>query len=189
MEKFLKDLEKELKSKKLYQHEIDEILAYYEEIISDRYENGEAMDRIIESYDIRMISRMAFPQALSKREPENRKEVSKNIGSLLIFLFSMPILIPLGVIYLAFIIVVFALIISSVAVGISGILGFIVLMFQVLQSGSNVGTFLALIGAYVAAISLVMIILYYISYLFMYLLKGSVKIISRLVSGGHKAWK
>nr|WIF88437.1 hypothetical protein QOL21_08345 [Acholeplasma laidlawii] len=99
----------------------------------------------------------------------------------------MPILIPLGVIYLAFIIVVFALIISSVAVGISGILGFIVLMFQVLQSGSNVGTILALIGAYVAAISLVMIILYYISYLFMYLLKGSVKIISRLVSGGHKA--
>lgn len=189
MEKFLKDLEKELKSKKLYQHEIDEILAYYEEIISDRYENGEAMDRIIESYDIRMISRMAFPQALSKREPENRKEVSKNIGSLLIFLFSMPILIPLGVIYLAFIIVVFALIISSVAVGISGILGFIVLMFQVLQSGSNVGTILAVIGAYVAAISLAMIILYYISYLFTYLLKGSVKIISRLVSGGHKAWK
>jgi len=99
----------------------------------------------------------------------------------------MPILIPLGIIYLAFIIVVFALIISSIAVGISGILGFIVLMYQMLQSGSNVGTILAVIGAYVTAISLAMIILYYISYLFTYLLKGSVKIISRLVSGGHKA--
>lgn len=101
----------------------------------------------------------------------------------------MPILIPLGIIYLAFIIVVFALIISSIAVGISGILGFIVLMYQMLQSGSNVGTILAVIGAYVTAISLAMIILYYISYLFTYLLKGSVKIISRLVSGGHKVWK
>ena len=189
MDKFLKELEKELATKKLYKHEIDEILAYYEEIISDRYENGEAMDRIIESYDLRLISRMAFPQALSKREPENRKEVSKNIGSLLIFLFSMPILIPLGVVYLAFIIVVFALVISSIAVGISGILGFVVLMNQVLTSGANVGTVLAVIGAYVAAISLAMIIMYYMSYLFTYVLKGSVKIISRLVSGGRKAWK
>lgn len=73
MDNFLKKLEKELKKKNLYKVEIDEILAYYEEIISDRYDNGEAMNKIIESYDIRLISRMAFPQALQKREPETKK--------------------------------------------------------------------------------------------------------------------
>src|SRR5690554_922967 len=118
MDEFLKALEIELKKKNLYQNEIDEIIAYYEEIISDRYENGEPMNRIIESYDIRLISRMAFPQALQKRQPETRKEVSKNVGGLLLFLFSIPVLIPLGIIYLTFIIVFGALILASGAVAI-----------------------------------------------------------------------
>lgn len=186
MDKFLKALALELKKKNLYQSEIDEILAYYEEIISDRYENGEAMDRIIESYDIRLISRMAFPQALSKRAPETKKEVSKNIGGLLLFLFSIPILIPLGVLYLAFIIVIFSLILAGFAVGVSGILGFIAVILQLVQTSASVGTSLVVVGLYVFGISLAMLVMYYVIYAFGFLLKGSVKIISKLLSGGRQ---
>jgi len=186
MDKFLKALAIELKKKNLYQSEIDEILAYYEEMISDRYENGEAMDRIIESYDIRLISRMAFPQALSKRTPETKKEVSKNIGGLLLFLFSIPILIPLGVLYLAFIIVIFSLILAGFAVGVSGVFGFIAVILQLVQTSASVGTSLVVVGLYVFGISLAMLVMYYVIYAFGFLLKGSVKIISKLLSGGRQ---
>jgi|SRR5690554_1007917 len=186
MDKFLKALAIELKKKNLYQSEIDEILAYYEEMISDRYENGEAMDRIIESYDIRLISRMAFPQALSKRTPETKKEVSKNIGGLLLFLFSIPILIPLGVLYLAFIIVIFSLILAGFAVGVSGVFGFITVILQLVQTSASVGTSLVVVGLYVFGISLAMLVMYYVIYAFGFLLKGSVKIISKLLSGGRQ---
>ncbi|WP_025724947.1 DUF1700 domain-containing protein [Acholeplasma granularum] len=186
MEKLLAQLEQELKKKNLYKEEIDEILAYYEEIISDRYENGEAMNRIIESYDIKLISRLAFPQALQKREVKTSKEVSKNVKGLIFFLFSIPILIPLGVLYIAFIITVGALFIAGLALALSGVLGLIVLVFQLINSGTDFASMAVITGAYLFVITIAAIVLYYLTIGFTYVVKKSVVVISKVVSGGNK---
>lgn len=186
MNNFLKTLAQELAKLNLFQSEIDEIIAYYEEIISDREENGEDMKDIIASYDIRSICRAVFPQALQRRKSSSNKEVRQNIKTLLIFLFSIPFLIPVGIIYLTFIITIFILMLTGVIVVGSSIIGFIVLLIQISQGNLDMGTMLATIGFYLFGVSLAIILVYYIGYGFLYVLNGSVKLVSRLVSGGQK---
>jgi len=186
MNNFLKSLSQELLKLNLYQSEIDEIIAYYEEIITDRYENGEDMDHIIASYDIRSICRAVLPQALQRRNPGSNKEVGQNIKTLVIFLFSIPFLIPVGIVYLAFIITIFILMLTGAIVTGSSIIGFVVLLVQIFQGSLEIGTILATIGLYLFGMSLAIILIYYIGYGFLYVLNGSVKLVSRIVSGGQK---
>lgn len=98
----------------------------------------------------------------------------------------MPLLIPLGIVYLVFIIVVFILVVSSFIVGITGLIGFVVLVIQTIKASAGISSSMAAVGAYISIMALTTLIMYYITYGFGYLLKGSVKLISRLIGGGTK---
>lgn len=189
MDKFLKELEKELKNNRLYQSEIDEVLSYYEEMITERFENGESMDKILSSYDVKLITRMFVPQTLSKRKLETNKEVTSSVWLLVLFLFSIPVLIPIGVMYVVFLVVVLSLIISAVAVGITGIVGFIALILKLGTINAGAPVWLVSTGAYLIGITIGIIVLYFLIMLFGYIVKGSYKFVSKLISRGRNSWK
>lgn len=187
MDKFLKELEKELKNNRLYQSEIDEVLSYYEEMITERFENGESMDKILSSYDVKLITRMFVPQTLSKRKLETNKEVTSSVWLLVLFLFSIPVLIPIGVMYVVFLVVVLSLIISAVVVGITGIVGFIALILKLGTINAGAPVWLVSTGAYLIGITIGIIVLYYLIVLFWYIVKGSYKFVSKLISRGRNS--
>lgn len=186
MREFLSNLEEELNKKKFYKDEIIEVVSYYEEIISDRVDNGEVLEEVLKSYDIKKISNFAFPEAIKRRRPKNSKEVGKNIGLLILFLFSMPLLIPLGIVYFSFLIVIVALIISVIAVVISGAAGFIGLIINLIITKAVLSNALVVVGAYILVILLATVLLYYIIKGLYALLKGSVVLVAKLIPGGKK---
>lgn len=187
MNNFLRELRIELNRRNLYQSEIDEIVSYYEEIINDRIDLGESLDQILAGYDVKVIARNSFPQALQRRADENpNQKVSNNVWSLVVFLFSIPVLIPLGVLYIAFIIVIFALIISCFAVTVSGLLGIVGLIIQLISQNADLGSSLLIVGFVLTGISVAILLLVTLTKGLWYILKYSVVFIAKLISGGKK---
>jgi len=183
MNTFLEQLKEALKSRKLYPEEIAEVLAYYKEMISDRVDNGERMSVVVASYDVNKIANNILPQYIQKRPNESSKEISKNTFNLLRFLLTTPLLIPLGILYLALIVVIISLVASCVAVLASGVIAIIPLVTQLIEQQVTTGFALGTIGAYLVGMSIGTIVILIIIKTAYYGAKWAVKLMSKLAGG------
>ena len=117
-EKWFKTLSDEL-IKYFDDKEKSEIISYYEEMMDDKLEHGEDIDDVLDEYDPKTIAKRMIPEVITRRKHTVQKAKS-NAWLIILLLFSTPILIPLGIVYLSFMIVAFSLMISGVAVMGSG---------------------------------------------------------------------
>lgn len=157
MEKILKEIKKNLKG--LNKDELDDILAYYEELINDRLDSGESLKEIEESLNYKEIRSEFLPKSLNKRENIKIKESIGSSNRLLIFLLTSPIWIPLGITYLVIIfslyIVIFSLFIAAISIPFAVILELINRIVFI----TNTGSLLISIGASILLSALTLIIL------------------------------
>jgi len=102
-------------SKYFNEEEKNEIIAYYEEMFNDKLDEGEDLDVVLDQYDPKKIARQMIPRVVADRKVIGKK-TSNNLWLILLILFSTPVLIPLGIVYLSLMIVALSLIISGVAV-------------------------------------------------------------------------
>lgn len=166
MTKWKEEFEIQL-NKKFTSEETKEIISYYEEIISDRVENGELLENVLSSYPPKIIAKQMIPSVILKRSNDNKTTI-KNSYQLLLLVFSAPILIPLALVYLAVIIVFLSLIIAGFSLIFSGLVGFITHNIQVLVEVKHFPTLLGLIGLSFIVFPIIVIIgmwLYKISWI------------------------
>ncbi len=157
-DEWMKELKFEL-DRYFRSEEVTEILSYYEEMIDDRMENGEDIVSILNDYDAKSIAKSMIPNVISRRTGKDEKMTS-NLWMIVLVLFSTPILIPLGVVYLSIMISVFSVLISGVAVMLSG---FGVVIIQVIggfSTGLALPEFMVTIGIALLALVICLLIGY-----------------------------
>lgn len=145
MKTWLKELERALRAK-FYDDEVKEILSYYEEIIHDRLSAGEKLDEILSGYDVKKIVKDMTLEVLIKRENTSVSKVSKSTKQLLILLLGSPILLPLGIVYISVLIFVLSMIFTAFILIVTGFVGFIGLLIDMIQSSLNLPNLLGVLG-------------------------------------------
>lgn len=145
---FLKAISNNLKG--FDKSEITEILAYYEEIIADKMENGLTEEDAIASLgNIDDITNEIKVNLVLKRSD---KKISNSLKSFIIILgiCSSPILLPLGiafaVLFLSLFIVLFALIFVFGFTGICVILAVFIHSFSTLSTGGDIASIFIQLG-------------------------------------------
>lgn len=145
MKTWLKELERALRTK-FYDDEVKDILNYYEEIINDRLSSGEKIDDILSGYEIKKIVKDMTPEILMKRENTSVLRVSKSTRQLLLLLLGSPILLPLGIVYISILIFVMSMIFTAFLLIVTGLVGFIGLLIDMLQSSLSIPNVLGVLG-------------------------------------------
>lgn len=120
MEKWLKTLEA-LLLKKFKQSEVDGVIDYYREMISERVEHGEQLESVLSSYHMKTIEKEMMVNRLSKIDITSSKELIKRMVQFFLILISTPLWIPIAVIYFVLFILVAVLTFTSVVIFVSGI--------------------------------------------------------------------
>lgn len=162
MNAWLKELETLLK-KKLYQDEVEEIISFYQEMIEERLEKGESIDQILASYDMKKIVKDVTLDSVLKRDLGSYKNLSKSTKQILLLLVSTPLLLPLGIVYIAFIITAFSLLIAGIAVSISGIFGLIIYIIDLFQADLTFIDFIGILGIGIFSFSLLLLVALYLA--------------------------
>ncbi len=142
MDKWLKTLEQRL-SKKFNKEEVDEVISYYEEIISDRLEHGESIDEIIKSYNMATIERDMMVSELSKKDVNSIQDLTKVVIQFFLILIATPLWIPIAVLYFVSFVIVFVFFIVSVSIFVSGLAAII---YYIAIAFTNVTSFLEVSG-------------------------------------------
>jgi len=145
MKAWINELKRAL-SKHFYKEEVEDILAYYQEFIEDRMANGESFDDIAESYPIDQIIKSMRPVILSKRKNDTYGKQAKSMRQLFYILWSTPLLIPLGIIYLILMIVSLSMIVSIFGITFSAIVGLAAIVLDVFKSSLGTAESFAIIG-------------------------------------------
>lgn len=145
MKYWIRDLESALR-KHFYDDEVTEIVNYYTEMIEERKARGESVEDILKSYDIKDIVRHMTPDVLIRRVNDTHWKTSKSIRQLLVLLLSTPFLIPLGILYLVMVIVAIALIIASLSILFSSVIGVIALIVDVSSSAMGTAEMFGMVG-------------------------------------------
>lgn len=141
--------------------ETREIMSYYEEMFHDKLEDGKDLDDIIDQYDPKRIARQMIPRVVSGRRVET-SSTKNNAKLIVLILFSTPILIPLGVVYISLIITGLSLVISGIAlIGSAGI-GLVVSLIRVFLLGLALPEMLVSLGTLCLGFSLMPVIGYYL---------------------------
>ncbi len=105
--------------------EKQEIVDYYEEMINDKLDAGQNIDYILNQYDPKQIARSMIPKVVSNRTSDKKnKTTKKNIWLILVILFTTPLWIPIGVVFLVLVILAFVFVVTGFALMASGV-GFI----------------------------------------------------------------
>lgn len=149
-DKWLMSLKEEL-SRYFSENEKEEIISYYEEMIDDRLDQGESIEHILDDYDAKKIAKYMIPEVISKRK-QTEKTTSDNAWLIALLLFSTPILIPLGVVYLSLMVVAISLIFSGIAVMVSGVGAVIVQVIRGVTLGLAFPELLVSIGVSLLAL-------------------------------------
>lgn len=157
---FINALNKELNTY-FQKSESDEIVAYYEELIDDRLERGESIEHILANYHPKEIAKSMIPQVVSRRD-HDPKTTSSSLWLILLLLFSSPILIPLGVVYLVVMLVAIILILSGGMVMISGVIALIGQVIRSIIVQLPLADSLLMIGIGLIAFAVCMAIGYYL---------------------------
>lgn len=154
-EKWFKMLDAEL-DKYFDEKEKHEIISYYQEMMDDKLEHGDDIDEVLDAYEPQAIARQMIPEVMTRRK-HTVKKASSNAWLIVLLLFSTPILIPLGVVYLSLMIVALSLIISGVAVMISGFGAVVIQIVRSLSMGLAFSDMMLSIG--IALVALVICLL------------------------------
>lgn len=183
MNTWLKELDIQLK-KKLYENEVEEIISYYQEMIEERLEKGELIDDILASYDMKKIIKDVTLDSVLKRDLGSYKILTKSTKQILLLLISTPLLLPLGIIYIAFIITAFSLLIAGIAVSISGVFGLIVYIIDLFQANLSFIDFMGILGIGIFAFSLLLLISLYLAKIVEVMFKVLLKWMTRFIKKG-----
>ena len=170
--------------------EVDEIVRYYDEIITDKIEAGLSEEAAIDSLgSIESITSEIKLNLVSKRSDAKDTSSLKNF-LIILGICSTPILLPLGiaftVLYFAMFIVLFAMIL---AFGLSGITVLISLLFQgivTIFSSGDVWVGLTLIGVGLTVGSILIFFALYIKDITIVLLNATTKWFAKLVGKKSK---
>jgi len=158
---WLIELNKELK-KYFEEKETSEIIAYYDEMICDKLEHGEDIDDVISQYQVKKIATQMIPKIVSGRKL-GTSDYKSNAKLITIILFSTPILIPLGIVYLSLMITGLSLVLSGVLIGISAVIGIIVYSVALIVSNGSFADIILGIGSTFIIFSLLGVIGYYLT--------------------------
>lgn len=158
MEKWLKTLEQRL-SKKFNKTEVDEVISYYEEIINDRLEHGEAIEDILKNYHMATIERDMMVSEISKREVNSIQDLFKIVFQFFFILIATPLWIPIAVIYFVSYVIVFVFFVVSVSIFFSGL---VAIIYYIAVAFTDMTSFLEVTG-YIGVGLVVMSILSLIS--------------------------
>ncbi|MFA6801321.1 MAG: DUF1700 domain-containing protein [Acholeplasmataceae bacterium] len=160
--------------------ETDEILTYYEEMVNDKLDEGRDIDEVLSSYEPKKLAKQLIPQVLSKRAVKS-KDTSHNAWLVVLILFSSPILIPLGIVYISLMIVAASLVISGGAVIIGGAFSVIMYLFQVFTMGLAAPELFVSIGMGLIAFSILSTLGYFMFKISWYIFKQLAIWFSRLI--------
>lgn len=174
-------LRKELK-KQFSKDEIEEIIAYYEEIINDRVDRGEDLDKVLRSYNPHMIKKEMLPTMIQKRDHTKVKSSGRSSGQILLILFSTPILLPLLIIYLALIIVACALVITGFAVMVASLLALIPYSIDIFTTTTNQATQFGLLGIGLVILPVASLIGYGLFKTAFVIMKSMISFFSKLIT-------
>lgn len=124
MEKWLKTLEA-LLLKKYDQQEVDIVIDYYKEMISERVERGENIDDVLASYQMKIILKDMMVDHLAKRKVTNTKDFVKSLIQFFLILITTPLWIPFAIVYFVLFLVLAILIVVSGSLLVAGIVSVI----------------------------------------------------------------
>lgn len=158
MKKIIKKIEKKLKGLDLT--EKNEVLSYYEEIINERLDRGETIAQIEESIDFDDIRKEYLPKAINKRENKSIKESARSSSTLLLYLFTSPIWIPLGIVYFVLIAVLYVLVASFMIVMVTLPVLALIIPLDLISKGENFGNIVLFTGLYLLIILILEVLFY-----------------------------
>jgi len=158
--KWFDQLKTEL-SKYFNQEETSEIINYYDEMIHDKLEEGQDFNDIIQSYDPKKIAKSMIPRVVSARQTSSLK-LDNNARLILLILFSTPILIPLGVVYLSMMIVALSMVVTGVALVVSAIGGLLITGIRLLLLGLATPDLLLALGINLLGFALMALVGYWL---------------------------
>ncbi len=157
MEKWLRALEAYL-LKKFNQEEVNIVIDYYKEMISERVEHGENIDDVLASYQMKTIRKDMTVDLLSKRNITTPKEFVRSIVQFFVILLTTPLWIPLAIMYF----VLFLLLgIFAIVAGIIFVAGIISIIFYTIEAfGQNYNTMetLGYVGLVLISISILSLV-------------------------------
>jgi uncharacterized membrane protein len=145
MKTWLKELEKAL-SRKFYEDEVKDIVSYYEEMIEERRSSGENIDDILSEYKINEIVKTMTPNVLLKRPNRTHKDITRNTKQLVVVLLSTPFLLPLGILYVTFLIVAFSMMLVTGLLILSSFAGIYLMVLDLIQSNMETANILGIAG-------------------------------------------
>ena len=186
MEQFIKTLEKEL-NRYFYASEIKEILAYYEEMILERQDQGGSIDRVIASYDIKAIIQQMAPQMILKRD-RTVKDMSKSAWLILIILVSTPLLLPVGITYFVLLLVTVILSVTGFVILVSGGISLLALLIDFSVTNIPLANRFMILGIGLIAVGFLGLVGFGFFRGFKWLFVQMIRSISRLIQsyGGKK---
>lgn len=179
MKIWLESLEKAL-LKKFYKDEVQEIIKYYEEMIAERLSSGENIDDILRSYDIKKIVFDITPEVLMNRENKSYLQMSKSTKQLLILLLGSPVLLPLGIVFIAVLIFIVSMIATSVILLISALFGMATGFIEIIQAGLTLPNIIGVIGFELMIFSMLILVSLWLYHLMTALLKKMIQWFSRI---------
>ena len=153
MNKFLNELKRELE-KRYASADVDDIVNFYQEVITDRIENGEDESLVIAGYDIDEIVKMSGPEVYSSKKEYKAKDARKGAASLTRILFSFPVTIPLGILYIVVLILIFSFAIAGIAIGISGVAMIVYAVVGLFIHNASPGITIGTIGAVLIGVTI-----------------------------------
>lgn len=179
MKIWLESLEKAL-LKKFYEDEVQEIVKYYEEIIADRLSSGEIITDILASYDIKKIVIDMTPEVLMNRENKSYLQMSKSTKQLLILLLGSPVLLPLGIVFIAVLIFIVSMLATSVFLLISALFGMVTGFIEIIQADLTIPNIIGVIGFELMVFSMLILVSLWLYHLMAILLKKMIHWFSRI---------
>lgn len=184
MKSWLNELRKRLE-KRFYEEEVDEIVLYYQEMIEERIEKGESIDLILSSYDIKEIIKNITPEIVMKRNHQTYQSVSKSTKQVILVLLSTPLLIPLGVTYIAMVVTAFSLLVASAAIAFSGCVAIIVYIIDLVSHAYPLIDTLGLLGLGMIGFSIMMLTSVIFAKLVFIIFSSMLKIFVKLLKKGR----
>lgn len=148
-------------SKYFNKEETAEIINYYDEMIHDKLEDGQDFDDIIKSYDPKQIAKQMIPRVIAERKTSSLK-LDNNAKLIILVLFSTPVLIPLGALYVSLMAVASSMVVTGIALVISAVGGMIITGLRLLFAGLATPDLLLALGINIIGFALMAIIGYWL---------------------------
>jgi uncharacterized membrane protein len=172
--------------KHFYAEEVDEIVAYYQEMIEERIEKGEKEADVLASYDIKEVIKDMLPEMIRKRDIKSYREWSKSSKQILLLMLSTPILLPLAFVYIALIITAFSILIASLAIGISSIAGILIYAIDIFGTDLSFIHQLGILGIGIVTFSFLLLLALHLSKWIAWISAKLIKVFTSLIKRGEE---